>query len=132
MSDDVSIVTRQHDTTTLKELEGNVCEKFVGVFARDTDNYIIFYMVLDGVSHRFFLDAGILFWTSHEDDSDDDLFDGDKSIDLGFRNGVLGEKVDYISIDECVLTLRFRNGKEIEFTNTVRGCGATLIPRFEP
>lgn len=78
MSRSVMEVIRQHESTTLVELEDAECENFVGVHDRTADHYEVFYLVSNGVSHRFFLNAGLLFWRSHQNrDSDDDLVRGD-------------------------------------------------------
>ena len=121
-------IIRQHESTTLVELVGKVCEDFVGVYDRVGDRYEVFYMKMEGVSHRFFLDAGLLFWRSHQSyDPDNDLFDGGEYVNLGLQGGVVGEKVKSISMEDSVLTLEFENGASMIFGNDVQGSGAKQI-----
>lgn len=128
MSESKARVVRQDENTTLDELEGEACEGFVGVLDRNSDRYEVFYIVLDGVSHRFFLDAGLLFWRSHEVlNPENDLSNGSEYVDLGDRHELEGYKVGSISMKDCMLTLEFIGGKRMAFANEVEGIGARLV-----
>ncbi|CAN5629439.1 hypothetical protein BH09VER1_BH09VER1_14630 [soil metagenome] len=121
------IISRQHETTTLEELEGKLCSEFLVVYDAKLKKYGCCYMNVEGVFHRFYLDAGLLFWRSHRSpDPENDLGEGDCYVDFGKKFKVAGINVVNISMGNCRLDIRFENGVEILLKNEVQGIGAEL------
>lgn len=76
-------VTRQHESTSMGEVRGAVCHAFLVVRMAPSERRGTCYLLLDGEWHRFFLDAGLLFWRSgSEPNTDDDLGEGEYYIDM--------------------------------------------------
>ncbi|WP_146658017.1 hypothetical protein [Enhygromyxa salina] len=97
----------------MPELRGLVCSGFLGV--QDVGGRLgVMYMESAGVWHRFFLDAGLLFWAEGPGpDAEEDLLAGDEYVDLGAQLGVIGEAIGEIVMANCVLTLEFANGARL-------------------
>lgn len=122
-----SEISRQHDDTSMTELVGFACQNLIAVCEGDDDNYIIFYLKLADCWHRFFLDAGLLFWRSdNEPDADDDLGDDGRYVDLGNAYGIVGASVESIVFQNDLLEMKFSNGARLLFESNFE-CGARLI-----
>lgn len=122
------MITRQHLETRMTEIFGKACESFVAVFDQETALYSPFYMTISGVSHRFFLDAGLLFWSSHrEPDEDDDLLDSDVYVDFGKQYDLAGSRIESVDFAHDLLSMRFSNGVRLNFMGGVDECGGRLI-----
>ncbi|MCF7789037.1 MAG: hypothetical protein K9N47_23130 [Prosthecobacter sp.] len=123
-----SAIHRQHETTCIPELAGQVCSAFKAVSHENSQIFGVFYMQLSGAWYRFFLDAGLLFWQDGPaPDPYDDLLDGEAYIDLGNVLGVVGSSITEISMHDCQLLLQFENGARLTLRNGVEEVGATAV-----
>jgi hypothetical protein len=92
----------------MDEIIGETCENFIAV---NDENYLIFYIKLSGSYHRFFADAGLLFWRSGETaDEVDDLYGGGSYVDLGEKYDLVGRSVERIAYANDHLEVKFSNG----------------------
>jgi len=123
------MVTRQHDETELTEVLGHLCEDFVAVFSPDIECYEILYIKLSGVFHRFFVDAGLLFWASDAaPDENDDLSEGtDQYVNLAERYNLSGLRIDGLRFSDFRLGLKFSNDTQLAFEGRGMDSGAWLI-----
>lgn len=120
-------ITRQHDETSMTEIVGQNCERFIAVCNND-EMYNIFYLELSNVYHRFFLDAGLLFWRSGENpDEEDDLYGGDRYVDLGREYDLVGSSVASIIFQNDRLEMKFSNDVSLSFEGGVDDVGARMI-----
>ncbi len=118
-------VLRQHANTVLHELRGATCESFLAVphaSSRDADNngylYLYLYLNLDNTWHRFYIDAGLLFWEDgRAPDAEDDLTEGEAYVDVGDMLGVGGVAVTEIRMADGRLTLSFDGGPRVVLVN---------------
>lgn len=108
-------VIRQHEETKVPEVCGIPCSMFhVSLFSRDPVDVGILYIKLDDMWHRFFLDAGLLFWMEGSyPDPENDLVDGEDYVDWGQELSVLGVALSEVTMNDSVFRLRFDNGAEI-------------------
>ena len=120
-------ITRQHDETSMTEVAGQNCERFIAVCNND-EIYYIFYLKLSNVYHRFFLDAGNLFWRSGENpDEEDDLDGGDRYVDLGREYDLVGSSVSSIIFQNDRLEMKFSNDVSLLFEEGINDVGARMI-----
>jgi hypothetical protein len=118
-------ITRQHDETLMEEIIGETCENFIAVY---DEYYLIFYIKLSGSYHRFYTDAGLLFWRSGESpDEDDDLYGGGRYVDLGEKYDLVGRSVERIAYANDHLEVKFSNGLGLLFVSGVDDVGARMI-----
>ncbi len=54
-------VTRQHETTTVTEVNGLRCDEFVAIWTPDV-GYTVLSIRLEGTWHTFGVDEGMLDW----------------------------------------------------------------------
>ena len=111
----------------IPQIAGRVCQslKVQEYWHRGelVDGANVLFLQLDGgIWHRFFIDAGVVFWRTVEmpDEKPDDGFDRYPQADLGFRHDLIGKKLERVS------TIDLPGGGEIriEFEG-----GATLLLR---
>ena len=122
-------ITRQHDDTSMTEIVGECCQDFIVVYDEDDEICEIFYLKLSHISHRFYNDAGLLFWRSGENpDEDDDLYGGNCSYtDLGKKYDIVGSLIESISYQNDHLEMKFSNGVRLLFESGVDDVGSRLI-----
>jgi hypothetical protein len=113
-------LTRQHAETEMTELLGRTCEQLVVVPAED--EYLVFYMRVDGVWHRFFLEAGLLFWREGgRPDSEEDLDSEESYTDLSAELNLTGAAFNTLAFRDGFLELSFSNGARIVCAEGKRG-----------
>lgn len=123
-------VVRQHETTEVSELYGATCHAFLAVCVAGQETVGPMYIYLDGIWHRFYLDAGLLFWTEGcEPHEDDELLNNESFVDWGERLKVCGIQITGIIMRDSVLTLAFANGEQVVLKHNP-GDEATMIVRF--
>lgn len=88
----------------------------------------ILYMCVGDVWHRFYLDAGILFWgTGRAPNHEDDLGDGEEYFDLLTALDVSGIPLGTIVMsDDCRLLIPFSNGAKLLLHAGVMDVGASI------
>ncbi|MEM6731842.1 MAG: hypothetical protein AAF658_09810 [Myxococcota bacterium] len=110
-----SLVERQHASTRVSEVEDRACSAFFVVRDTATDTVGPMYAKLDGEWHRFYLDAGLLFWRQGiAPDEEDDLLDGDEYFDLFDFLRLDGARIETVKMDKGLLTIRFETGAHVE------------------
>lgn len=127
-----SKITRQDEETELPEVCGIPCSVFqVSPFSREPFDPGLMYLKLGSNWHRFFLDAGLLFWEDgQQPDRDNDLVDGEEDyVDWGDLLGVVGVALSEVFMKDSELTLRFANGAEVVLKRMPRD-DLTSIIRF--
>lgn len=127
------IVIRQHEETEVPEVCGIPCSKFhVSLYSRDPVEVGLLYMKLGETWHRFFLDAGLLFWKEGpQPDPENDLVDGEDYVDWGQQLSVVGVALSEVAIDDSVFWMRFDNGAEIVLKHMPFD-GVTSLLRLTP
>ena len=127
-------VVRQDEETTVPEVCGSPISEFKVYFhSEDPINVGVLYLRLGDDWHRFYLDAGLLFWHNWEavPDPYDDLEDGQDYIDWCEELGVIGVSLSEIDFRDEILTMRFENGAEVVLQDFIREV-ETLVMRFKP
>ncbi len=114
-------IIRQDEETEVPELRGARCDEMRAVVsASPPDSVEVVYLLSSGVWHRFFLDAGLLFWEEGlAPDADGDLADGARYVDIAEQLGVRGRTFELIAMKDSVLTIEFSNGARLRLRGTV-------------
>ena len=87
----VNRVVRQDEETTVPEVCGIPISEFKVYFhSESTIEVGVLFLKLGDNWHRFFLDAGLLFWKNAAPDPENDLDDGQDYINWGV--GILSVK----------------------------------------
>ena len=125
------MVQRQAEETSIPELYGQRCSAFGAVVrarrAAD-ERWALAHLQLDGVWHRFYLDAGLLFWAEiPAPNLEDDLGDGETYRDLGASLQVLGAAITRLEMFECTLVLEFGTGARVVLHCGVEDEGAEVL-----
>lgn len=121
-------IRRQHEHTSIPELYGKHCAEFKVVLRESDNHYGPMFLHLSGVWHRFYLDAGLLFWEEGPGpDPENDLLDGERYTDFASRLGVIGIPISRIEMDGSRLRLDFDNGARLVLGTEVEDDGAVLI-----
>jgi hypothetical protein len=127
-------VGRQDEETTVPEVCGIPISEFKVYFhSEDPINVGVLYLRLGDNWHRFYLDAGLLFWQNRDavPDPDDDLEDGQDYINWGEELGVIGVALSEVDFRDLTLTMRFENGAEVVLQDFIREV-ETRVMRFKP
>lgn len=102
---------RQHEDTEVSELYGAECQAFLAVCPVGQATVGPMYLQVEDSWHRFYLDAGLLFWAEGcEPDEDDDLLDDENYADWCEHLEVRGVPITRIVMRSSVLVLSFANG----------------------
>lgn len=121
-------IRRQHEDTNFPELRGAICSAFRAVICERDQRLGLLYIQFSGVWHRFYLDAGLLFWEEGScPEPGDDVLEGERYTDLGEALGVVGVAVGKIEMYDSKLTLQFENGARLVLRNGVQGDGAEVV-----
>jgi len=108
-------IYRQDCNTDVDEVIGHVCEEFLEVRGIEEGEPHYFYLKLSGLYHRFSLDAGLLFWRSHQEpDPEYDLDLDCRYVNLGEELKVIGVAVEKVHMGEDRLDMVFGNGVRLE------------------
>lgn len=111
-------IARQHSETEVQELYGRICNKIIAVadINKPTIIYIIFFKV-DKTWHRFYLDAGLLFWDEGiGPNQEEDILDNEDYLDLSIRFGFMDKKIALIKMQERKLVIRFDDKTGFQIT----------------
>ena len=113
-------LTRQDADTDVNELLGLTCEQLVVV--PSDGEILVFYARVDGGWHRFYLEAGLLFWREgSRPDSEEDL-DGEESYsDISAELNLTGAAFTSLGYHDGLLELTFSNGARLVCTEGKRG-----------
>jgi hypothetical protein len=113
-------LTRQDADTDVNELLGLTCEQLVVV--PSDGEILVFYARVDGGWHRFYLEAGLLFWREgSRPDSEEDL-DGEESYsDISAELNLTGASFITLGYHDGLLELAFSNGARILCSEGKRG-----------
>ncbi len=110
-----NLIVRQHCETEIPELVGSVCEGFHGIGKGLSNGMLYFFISLSGISYRFFIDEGILFWEPGELLSNTDL-DGEECQDITSQFNLNGSQISLIKMQDGVLEIQFDGGKTLKLT----------------
>lgn len=125
---ETNTIRRQHENTSFPELRGARCSAFMAVTREQDQRLGLLYIQLSGVWHRFYLDAGLLFWEEGScPDPEDDILNGERYTDLGEALGVVGVAIGYIEMHDSQLTLQFENGARLVLRNRVQDDGSEVV-----
>jgi len=121
------MIHRQHESTSIPELRNALCSAFKAVSCAGGERYGIFFIELSGVWHRFYLDAGLLFWEEGKTpDPSEDLLEGERYTDMGKDLQIVGSAICEITMFNSQLTLQFDNGARLTLRNGVDDDGAEI------
>jgi hypothetical protein len=118
--------TRQHDDTEVIEWYGHPCEQLL-LLVDESGDPLIFFAMIANSWHRFYLDAGILFWREIVALSlEDELEQGDKVVDLGKDLAWSGRNFEEIRMKDNQLTIRVSGGGKLVVVSTPRSESARI------
>lgn len=121
-------IFRQDEETSIPELYGQRCTGFGAVVRSRDEHWGPVHLQLDGGWHRFYLDAGLLFWAEiPEPTMEDDLSDGETYRDIGSTLRVLGAAITKIEMHDSTLVLEFGTGARIILRCGVEDDGAEVL-----
>ena len=121
-------IRRQHENTSLPELRGARCSDFIAVSSEQGQRLGLLYIRLSGVWHRFYLDAGLLFWEEGSSpDPEDDVLEGERYTDLGEALCVVDVAIGEIDMHDSQLTIQFENGARLVLRNRAQDDGAEVV-----
>jgi hypothetical protein len=124
------LVTRQHEATRVSEVEGLVCSDLLAVYDQKTGAVGPLYLSIGGQWHRFYVDAGLLFWQEGQaPDSEDDLLGDDVYVPLADELRVRGVEIRRVEMDDSALTMVFENRAFLKIICGVQGEFATIGKR---
>ncbi len=110
-------ISRQHSETKIDEFNGLYCEQLFGLGQTLSAGLSLFYIVISGVSYKFFIDEGVLFWSEALQDPEDDLTDNEKYIDILSCYDIQNEeKLNGIHMKNGMLEINIGGGR-LKFTN---------------
>ncbi len=123
----MSPIRRQHEATVMSEIEGAVCAEFLAVVGSN-ETLRLLYIVLNGAWHRFYLDAGLLFWAEGEEpDPEDELLEDEVFVDLAEKLRCKGDAVRDVTFGNGTLRMEFARGSRLRLHDGVRDdCGGTV------
>jgi hypothetical protein len=117
-------ITRQHESTTIEELNSTECVSLLGIGPGGEQGYYAWYLKANNTWYRFFIQHGILFWDTAAPDPEDDLAEGEgyrEVIDDGWPKDE--RYIAKILMDEGCLTIDFNGGRSlIVEENEEMGC----------
>lgn len=121
-------IYRQDEETTVPELYGQRCSAFGAVVRPGDERWGLAHLQLDGGWHRFYLDAGLLFWAEIPAPSlEDDLDDGEIYRDIGASLRAIGAEITKIEMRDCILVLEFGTGARVVLRCGVEENGAEVL-----
>ncbi len=111
-------ISRQSPNPEIVEIHGKVCRKLLAVpDDNNPDAIVIFYLLVDGLWLRMFLDAGLLFVHEVEGpDPVDDLNGGQDYLDLTDQFDCAGTTIVSAVMRDRVFTLQLDGGTEFCFS----------------
>lgn len=109
-------ITRQHDETQIIELESAKCTNIKGVGPGGNNGYCFFYIQLNNVWYRFFIQHGILFWIPCEPDPEEDLADNEYYTDILKSNNINQMKIGLITMHDGIMIIPFCDGTILHLT----------------
>ena len=113
-------IERQHETTSIPELNGAACSALRAVRNPAKGSLDLCYIELGTVWHRFYLVAGILFWDEgRSPDEEEDLLEGDEYFDVAHALGVQDVALREVDMRDCLLRLEFENGARLVLKHAV-------------
>ena len=128
----VNRVVRQDEETTVPEVCGTPISEFKVYFhSEDPIEVGVLFLRLGDIWHRFFLDAGLLFWKNAAPDPENDLDDGQDYINWGEELKVIGATLSEVDFRDEILRMRFDNGAEVVIQDFIREV-ETRIKLFKP
>ena len=102
-------------------MEGLICERLLVVYDEKDGEVGPLYLLVNKRWHRFYLDAGILFWQEGEaPDAEEDLSEGEVYLDLANELCALGVKINMVDFGDCELLVEFENQARFRIYSTVR------------
>lgn len=108
------LISRQHETTRVSEVEGQICADFRAVYDHSDGSIGPLYLLIDERWHRFYLDAGVLFWQEGQaPEPENDLLDEDVYLSLAEELCVRGARIRQVEMDNCELLIVFENKARI-------------------
>ncbi len=122
-------IQRQHETTTIDELEGTTCKELKGVGSIKNNCFHFWYLRANDIWYRFFLQHSILFWDTSAPDPEDDLSDNEDYHDLLAQIGPPGSRViGTIKMSDDILTITFTDGPALVFSESQdTGCTSVAV-----
>lgn len=128
----VNRVVRQDEETTVPEVCGIPISEFKVYFHSESPIEVgVLFLKLGDNWHRFFLDAGLLFWKNAAPDPENDLDDGQDYINWGEELKVIGATLSEVDFRDEILRMRFDNGAEVVLQDFIREV-ETRIKLFKP
>lgn len=107
-------ITRQHETTTIQELNNAECASLLGIGPGGDQGYYAWYLEANHTWYRFFIQHGILFWDTAAPDPEGDLAEGEEYrtiFDEGWPNE--HRSIAKITMEAGVLTIEFTGGRKL-------------------
>lgn len=126
MVDREQLIVRQHDTTSLTEIYGQECNNFLAII--DLDGLVgPMFLYIDQQWHRFFLDAGVLFWCQGMAPTDDELLEGERYVNWAEYLSIIGSHVTLLTFQSSQLELLFDNGARLVLEHLPADDGTRVV-----
>ena len=95
-------------------ISGHHCSSFFGIRSESDSSLELLFLQVEGIWHRFYLDAGLLFWEETEGpDPEEDLLEGERYFELASELHVAGARISEFRMSDNRLTLQFENGARL-------------------
>lgn len=105
-------ITRQHETTTIQELNNAECASLLGIGPGGEQGYYAWYIQANHSWYRFFIQHGILFWDTAAPDPEDDLAEGEEYRVVVDDSWPKAQRfIANIQMGEGCLTIEFNGGR---------------------
>jgi len=129
------VITRQHNETSLFEVHGQSMQEFLASEyyyenKKVSDASLLFVRFTESGWHRFYLDAGILFWQQVEAVDLDELVgksgpDEFRCVDIADSHNLCGQELISSEMGQVILeganagcfTMQFGNGATLKLTH---------------
>ncbi len=107
-------ITRQHEATTIQELNNSECTSLLGIGPGGDQGYYAWYLEANHTWYRFFIQHGILFWDTAAPDPEDDIAEGEEYRSV-FDDSWPKEQrlIAKIAMEDGTLTVEFAGGRTL-------------------
>lgn len=107
-------ITRQHETTTIQELNHAECTSLLGIGPGGEQGYYAWYLEANYTWYRFFIQHGILFWDTAALDPEDDLAEGEQYRVVVDNSWPKAQRfIASIQMESGCLTIEFNGGRSL-------------------
>ena len=109
-------IVRQDSETEVVEIIGKNCKRILATTCPNIRKILVFYMYIESLWLRVFLDSNVLFIdVCNGPDPDDDLEEGAEYLDISKQYELTNQKITIASMKDGKFRLGFESGIELLF-----------------